>query len=101
MANFVSALSPRQLAYRHYLAHSWRWSIVRGVRHLIDGGRCQTCHATERIQCHHASYKHLQMHPGAWLNVWSVWCEVSDTILLCDPCHDGIHRGRSIVEFSD
>jgi len=101
MANFVSAMSDRQIAYRHYLAHSWRWKLVRGVRLWLDGRQCRTCHERSDVEVHHASYAPVRMFPGAWLDVWSLTQEIGATICLCDKCHSAIHRNRSIVEFAD
>ncbi len=83
------------MPYKTYL-RSARWQRIRQRRLERDGNRCRTCHATQRLQVHHASY--------VWRGKWWVigeWLEMLDTITLCDKCHMAIHRAQPIREFAD
>lgn len=85
----IYELNPNYLQSRR-----WRW--IRRWRLFLDDDRCRTCHATKRLQIHHASYN--------WFNRW--WCvgmmlELMDTITLCDKCHGGVHGAQKIQEFRD
>lgn len=103
--SFVSPRTPRQAAYAHYLAHSWRWKFIKTARlwwHTLWHGReCLTCPSKERLQIHHREYVDMDITPLSWLNPWSLWMEFCDTRVLCAECHSAGHRGRSIAEFAD
>jgi hypothetical protein len=101
MMNYVPAQSARQIAYHDYLAHSWRWRIVRAVRRWLDGGRCRGCGEQHGLQAHHSRYIYTRTHWLAWLHLPSLVQEIGATILVCDECHGALHRGRSIGEFAD
>lgn len=84
-----------------YAAHpkylqSTRWQWIRKQRLWWDGHKCRTCHGTEKLEVHHASY--------AWFNRWGSvgkWFELCDTITLCKKCHGGVHGAQRIKEFRD
>ena len=83
-------------AYTAYTAYlqSFRWRcVIRPLRIWLDSNRCATCHATRRLEVHHASY----LHRGAW----RFWREVADCLTLCNECHRRLHEGRSVREFAD
>jgi hypothetical protein len=79
--------------YAAYLQSWWWRGLIRPLRIFWDGHRCATCHATRRLQVHHASYQH-------W-GAWQFWREVADCVTLCSACHERLHEGRNIREFAD
>lgn len=81
--NFVSALTPGQIAYRKYL-QSWRWRwLLRPVRVWFDGGKCRLCNSAEYLEVHHRSYKHL----GG-----NVLLEFFDLTTVCHADHTAYHK---------
>lgn len=84
-----------------YAAHpkylqSARWKRIRPRRLWWDGYKCRTCHATYKLEVHHASYR--------WFNRWGElgeWFEMFDAITLCKRCHGGVHGAQRIKEFRD
>ena len=88
------------MTYHAYLK-SPRWRLIRALRRWLSGGRCATCHATRRLQAHHASYKNVNVTWWGVLDVAGMILELGDTILLCDACHEGVHSQLPIREFAD
>jgi len=86
MTNFVSPLSPEQIAYRAYL-RTPRWRILRWVRRHIDGNRCRMCGTSQRLEVHHHSYTH---RGGSWLR------ELFDLTTVCAACHGKAHGGLTL-----
>jgi hypothetical protein len=55
------------------------WKIVRKIKHVIEGHKCQICSGKSDLRVHHNNYKNL-------------WCErLNDLVVLCDDCHKRHH----------
>lgn len=68
----------KPLPYADYLrTEHWRITRLRMFKRV--GKRCQQCGATDKIQVHHTSYRHL----------WYEW--QADLRVLCATCHEIEH----------
>jgi hypothetical protein len=80
-----SAAIPEQRGVRYelYLTTD-AWQMRR--RYLIAqaGNRCRLCNDTGTLQLHHRTYGRVGHE------------RPEDLIVLCKPCHEHFHRGRSI-----
>lgn len=66
--------------YATVYLRSVHWQETRLEALERDGGRCQRCGATERLQVHHITYERL-------------WCEdPDDLVTLCRLCHRQEHE---------
>lgn len=80
----MCGMDKRQALYERYMKSS-AWFAKRKLVIERDGHRCQTCHSTERLEVHHATYERLSHE------------DLSDLITLCHDCHMAITcviRGR-------
>lgn len=82
-SNFVSPLTPAQIAYRQYL-RSWRWRwLLRPARIWFDGGRCRLCNSAEFLEVHHRSYRHCN---------GNILLEFFDLTTVCHNDHTTFHK---------
>lgn len=82
-----SHLTPSQLKYREYL-QSPHWQKVRNEIIKVRGEKCEICGATENLQVHHKTYKHLGFEENY----------PEDLIVVCKKCHYKIHhRGKNAL----
>lgn len=56
------------------------WQFVIGDRRSMDAFRCVCCHASDRLQCHHLTYKRLFAE------------RLTDLLTLCSECHAAVHK---------
>jgi peptidoglycan hydrolase-like protein with peptidoglycan-binding domain len=61
----------------------------RRIKHLETGGHCQGAGCTRGPGC-----RLIPHHPDAWANCGTT--SLGDTVLLCEPEHDALHRGQTI-----
>jgi hypothetical protein len=62
----------------------------RRIKHLETGGRCQGAGCTRGPDC-----RLIPHHPDAFASCGTT--TLGDTVLLCDPEHDAVHRGQTIT----
>lgn len=77
--------TPARAWYMWYLAHSWRWRVLRRVAMRLSGGRCRLCGA-RAVEVHHRDYAHC----GRGGVVGAVR-ELLDLTPLCGACHGRYH----------
>lgn len=70
-------MDKRQALYEQYM-RSPAWFAKRKLVLERDRHRCQTCHATEQLEVHHATYERLGNE------------NLEDLVVLCRDCHRAV-----------
>jgi len=69
-----------ELSYRAYL-FTPEWKAIRKQVIARDGGKCQACARTQRLNVHHLTYAHIFEEAG----------HLEDLVTLCRTCHEDAH----------
>ncbi len=74
-------------AYQLYLTTD-HWCHLRQCAFSVHGAKCAACGTLLNLHVHHINYRHL------------IDCTVDDLLVLCEECHDDVHRAKKWRPFS-
>ena len=78
--------------YRSYL-YTPRWRWLSKTRKAIDGRKCVICGQRAHLQCHHTTYKYLNMDGRSGLLL-----ELLSLVTVCDHCHKILTKVQKLTK---